>query len=139
VPWLDGEIARRVQVLIATVAEQHPELRAAILYGSLARHEERSLDDSHPRDVDLLLLFDVAKGQSDVPLAQYVAIFAAIGQARDQYPVTPREVEPLPVLLHLAHWDAGFVENVARDGLLQWARAPLPPALSAVGFRTAIP
>jgi hypothetical protein len=32
----------------------------------------------------------------------------------------------------LAHWDAVFGENDARDGLLLWARGPLPPALAAV-------
>ncbi len=29
-------------------------------------------------------------------------------------------------------WDTTFVANVARDGLLLWARGPLPAPLSAV-------
>jgi hypothetical protein len=32
----------------------------------------------------------------------------------------------------MREWDATFIANVTRDGLLVWARGPLPEPLSAV-------
>lgn len=59
VPWLDAETASLVLDLAATVACRHADLRAVILYGSIARHVERPLAGRHPSDVDVLLLFDL--------------------------------------------------------------------------------
>jgi predicted nucleotidyltransferase len=58
VPWLDDQTAALVHAIAASVARRHPDLRAGILYGSVARHEERPLTDSEPSDVDLLLLVE---------------------------------------------------------------------------------
>lgn len=41
----------------------------------------------------------------------------------------------MPVVHDLADWDEMFVENVARDGLLLWARGPLPDVLAPVAER----
>lgn len=56
VPWLDEKTAELVAAIVAVVAAERPEVQAAILFGSVARNEERPLDDSHPSDVDLLLM-----------------------------------------------------------------------------------
>jgi predicted nucleotidyltransferase len=135
VPWLDECTAGLVRAMVAAVAERHPEFRAAILYGSVARHDERPLADPEPSDVDVLLLFDVPSGQADIPFSLYRAIFASIGLARQRYLYPPREVQPIPVASDLRAWDTAFVENVARDGLLLWARGPLPPCLAPVAAR----
>jgi hypothetical protein len=137
VPWLDECTAGLVRAMVIAVAQRHPEFRAAILYGSVARHDERPLADPEPSDVDLLLLFEVPLGQADIPFPLYRAIFASIGQARQRYLYPPREVQPIPVASDLRAWDTAFVENVARDGLLLWARGPLPPCLAPVAARIA--
>lgn len=138
VPWLDERTSGLVRSIVASVAECHPEFRAAILYGSVARREERPLADPEPSDVDVLLLFDVTPGQVDIPFPLYRAIFASIGEARQRYLYPPREVQALPVPSDLRGWDPAFVENVARDGVLLWARQPLPPRLAPVAARTAL-
>jgi len=135
VRWLDERSAGLVRATIATVAQRHPELRAAILYGSVARHEERPLDDAEPSDVDLLLIVEPWAGQGRIPLEQAKAIYAAAGEALDHYLYPPRDVQILLATPDLAGWDRAFVANVAREGMLLWARAPLPEALAAVASR----
>ncbi|HST90486.1 MAG TPA: nucleotidyltransferase domain-containing protein [Ktedonobacterales bacterium] len=132
VPWLDERSAGLVRTTIATIARRHPELRAAILYGSVARHEERPLDDPEPSDVDLLLIVEPWGGARRIPLEQSLAIYAAAGDALDGYLYPPRDVQVLLATPDLAGWDAAFVANVAREGILLWARAPLPAALAAI-------
>ncbi len=39
----------------------------------------------------------------------------------------------------LADWDLTFVESVARDGILLWARGPLPSSLADVASRQSRP
>ena len=58
-----------------------------------------------------------------------------IGEADYRFGDAPREVQTVFVGWDLADWDAAFVENVARDGILLWARAPLPPELAPVKER----
>src|SRR5262245_51043852 len=48
--WLDGATASLVRAIVAEVASRHPDLRAAFLFGSVARHEERPLSDAEPSD-----------------------------------------------------------------------------------------
>jgi predicted nucleotidyltransferase len=136
VPWLDVATAGLVRAIVATVADRHPELCAVILYGSVARHEERPLDDPQPSDVDLLLLFRVASGVTRLPYELHLAISHSIGLAEARCGYPPREVQTLPVVWNLPDWDATFVESVARDGFLLWARGPLPPALADIAFRS---
>jgi hypothetical protein len=135
-PWLDSETAALVRAIIVTVVQRHTELRAAILYGSVARHEERPLDDPEPSDVDLLLLFEVAPGSTRLAPEQHLAINHSIGIAEQAHLHAPREVQSLPVVWNLPGWDATFVESVARDGILLWARGGLPPALADVASRS---
>jgi predicted nucleotidyltransferase len=58
IPWLDRETAAAVADIVWSAAREHPEVQAAILFGSVARHEERPLDDAQPSDVDVLLVID---------------------------------------------------------------------------------
>ena len=135
VPWLDDRTAGLLRTTVFLVAERHPDLRAAILFGSVARQDERPLTDEHPSDVDVLLLFDVKPGSSRISPGERRSIFTSIGVALDQYLDAPREVQIIPTVSTLIDWDPLFIENVARDGLLLWARGPLPEALAPVATR----
>lgn len=134
---LDARTSGLIRAIIDEVAARHSEFRAAILYGSVARGEERPLTDPVPSDVDLLLLFDVEPGQADIPYPLYRAIFASIGEARQRYLYPPREVQALPAASDLRGWDAAFIANVACDGILLFARGPLPACLAGLASRGA--
>lgn len=131
VPWLDARTSTLVCSITTLLAQQHPEVHAIILFGSIARHDERPLDDPQPSDVDLLILVD-----ERLPERKAFEIVGTIGEAGDPYGFTPREVKTLLVRRDLADWDPLFIENVARDGILLWARGPLPPPLAAIAERT---
>jgi predicted nucleotidyltransferase len=133
--WLDGATANLVRAIVAEVASRYPDLRAALLFGSVARHEERSPSDAEPSDVDLLLLFDLEPHLSRLSYSRLLAIYEAVGEARERYPRTPREVQVTLIVRDLAGWDPMFVSNLARDGILLWSRGPLPPALAEVEAR----
>jgi predicted nucleotidyltransferase len=133
--WLDHATASLIRAIVAEVASRYPDLRAALLFGSVARHEERPLTDAEPGDVDLLLLFDLEPHLSRLPYNRLLAIYEAVGEARERYPRTPREVQVTLIVRDLADWDPMFVSNLAHDGLLLWSRGPLPPALAAVEAR----
>ncbi len=57
-PWLDEETSALVREKAELLAQRHPDVLAIILYGSVARHEERSLDAPDPSDVDLLVVLN---------------------------------------------------------------------------------
>ncbi|HLZ24184.1 MAG TPA: nucleotidyltransferase domain-containing protein [Ktedonobacterales bacterium] len=126
VPWLESEMAALVRAIVTGVARRHADLRAAILFGSVARHEARPLDDAEPSDVDLLLVFDLEPALDHLPLERRLAVSHTIGLAEDQHRAAPREVNVLTAVGNLGDWDSTFVENVARDGILLWSRGPLP-------------
>lgn len=126
VPWLDADAAAQVKAIVAAVARAYAEITAAILFGSIARHDERPVDDEFPSDVDLLLLLDptsVGKDNARYPLEREVALFGTIGDAAYRLPEGPREVKILLVNRDLSRWDEAFIANVAHDGLLLWARS----------------
>ncbi len=122
VPWLDHKTSALVASIVAVVAAEHPEVQAAILFGSAARHEERPLDDAHPSDVDMLLLVTPDPARQRLLYAQQLALWESIGEAQYRHRDAPREVEVTLVESTLTDWDELFVTNVARDGLLLWAR-----------------
>lgn len=133
VPWLDAETAALLQATIASVACQHLALRAAVLYGSVARHDERPLTDHQPSDVDLLLVFERRQAQPvDFTVAQMTAIFGSVNEALMCYPHAPREVQVMLATEDLADWDETFVRNVQRDGVLLWARSELHGPLAVL-------
>ncbi|MGH2484691.1 MAG: hypothetical protein ACRDHE_01635 [Ktedonobacterales bacterium] len=61
-----------------------------------------------------------------------LALHHTIGEA-DFRGQSPREVKFVFVNRDLARWDDLFIENVAPDGILLWARGPLPARLASVG------
>ncbi len=126
-PWLDEETAALLADTVQTLAERFADiLRAVVLFGSVARHEERSLDDPFPSDVDVLAIFDV----EDTLIRPYRHdIFMAIGDACRRHLDAPREVTVLLVPAALPGWNPQFLENVARDGIILYARGPLPAAI----------
>jgi predicted nucleotidyltransferase len=135
VPWLDPETAAGLAEIVRSVAANHPEVQAAILFGSVARHDERPLDDPVPSDVDLLLVLDASAldpAATRLTHAQELALTHTIGEADYRHRLAPREIKVLFLYRDLAGWDSLFIENVARDGILLWARTPLPEALAPV-------
>lgn len=57
-PWLDPASAALLRDIVATLVREYTDLLAAILYGSIARHDERPLDATNPSDLDVLVIFD---------------------------------------------------------------------------------
>jgi predicted nucleotidyltransferase len=137
ISWLDPATAAAVVDITRSLAEQHPEALAVILFGSVARHDERPLNDPQPSDVDLLLLLDASvldPHASRLTRKQELALHHTIGEA-DWRQRSPREVKVLFVHRDLERWDDQFIENVARDGILLWARGSLPTPLAAIAER----
>src|SRR5690349_21932711 len=59
ISWLDKQTVAAIVDITRSAAERHPEVQAVILFGSVARRQERPLDDHQPSDVDLLLVLDM--------------------------------------------------------------------------------
>lgn len=129
-PWLDTQTGALVRDIVATLASRYPDLLAVVLFGSVARHDERPLTDSQPSDVDLLAIFDT--DEDPVYLPRGLDITHTIGLARNRHLDAPLEVQVMFSTRTMREWDSTFVANVARDGLLLWARGPLPQPLSAM-------
>ncbi len=130
-PWLDDRTAALVHAVTATMAD-YSEAQAVILFGSVARHDERPIADSEPSDVDLLLLVDSGSESGRLPLRREVSLHMSIGQISDCYRDAPREVQITIVQHDLAGWDPLFIENVARDGSSSYLRLLRPHSRSLV-------
>ena len=137
-PWLDGGTASLLTAIAADLATAHPEVSALILFGSVARHEERPISHRRPSDVDLLALVDAGAQGDPVPLSAMIALHHTIGEREYAHPTPALGVQAILAPLDLAGWDNLFITNVARDGVLLWARGPLPDALSPVAARGAV-
>lgn len=127
--WLDRATRALVEDIIGLLSEQHPDLLAVILYGSIARHEERPLGAFNPSDVDLLAVFD-----SDDPLLdvhQGDTLSHTLGLAYNRHLDAPREVQVMFASRTLQEWDPTFIANVMRDGIVLYAREPLPAPFAA--------
>jgi predicted nucleotidyltransferase len=141
IPWLDLETSAGVVDIIESVAEHHPEALAVILFGSVARREERPLDDPEPSDVDLLVLVDPTVLDPivvELTHQQELALTHTIGEADYRHRLAPREIKALFVQRDLKGWDSTFIENVAHDGVLLWTRNrdSLPSQWMAVASRS---
>jgi predicted nucleotidyltransferase len=126
---LDRETRALIKDIISTLSERHPDLLAVILYGSVARHEERSLDEHDPSDVDLLAVLD-----SDDPHVYYrqgEALSHSLGLAYIRHNDAPREVKVMFTSRTMQEWDPTFIENVKRDGIVLYARGQLPALFAA--------
>jgi hypothetical protein len=85
-------------------------------------------DDASPSDVDLLAIFDT----TDRLVKPYREdIFATIIDAYALHLDVPREVHVLLSDRTMQTWDSTFLENLARDGILLYARESLPAPLAA--------
>ena len=127
--WLDEATAALVKETVNLLIKRHADiLLAVILFGSVARHEERPPDDASPSDVDLLAIFDT----TDRLVKPYREdIFATIIDAYAHHLDAPREVNVLLSDRTMQTWDSLFLENLARDGILLYACGSLPAPLAA--------
>ena len=123
-PWLDMATRSLIQDIIDSLSRRHSDLLAIILYGSVARQEERPLDAPHPSDVDLLAIFDT--DDPHFAIYQGDALSHTLGLAYNRHLDAPRDVQVLFASRTLQEWDPTFVANVKRDGFILFARDALP-------------
>jgi len=123
-PWLDKATRTLIQDIIDSLSLRHPDLLTIILYGSVARHEERPLEVPHPSDVDLLAVFDT--DDPHVAIYHGDALSHTLGLAYNRHLDAPRDVQVLFASRTLQEWDPTFVANVKRDGILLFTRDELP-------------
>ena len=128
-PWLDKATQALVQDIIGVLSERHPDLFVVILYGSVARHEERPLDVPDPSDVDLLAILD--SDDPHVDLHQGDALSHSLGLAYNRHLDAPREVQVQFASRTLQEWDPTFIANVVRDGIIVYRHGPLPTPFAA--------
>ena len=127
--WLDRATRVLIEDIISLLAERHTDLLAVILYGSIARHEERPLGVFTPSDVDLLAVFD-----SDDPLLavhQGDTLSHTLGLAYTRHLDAPRDVQVMFASRTLQEWDPTFIANVVRDSIIVYRRGPLPTPFAA--------
>lgn len=128
-PWLDSETCALVRDKVKLLAERHPDVLAIILYGSVARHEERPLDEPDPSDVDLLAILDT--NDRHIVLSELEALVHTSSLAEDRHLDAPREVKVMFSSRTSQEWDPEFVENVRRDGIVLYKRGKLPEQFAA--------
>lgn len=127
--WLDEATYALVEEMVSMLIQRYADiLLAVILFGSIARHEERPIDDSYPSDVDLLAIFDTAD-RLVKPFRE--DIFATIVDAYAGHLDAPRDVNVLLSDRTMQTWDSMFLDNIAQDGILLYARGSLPAQLAA--------
>jgi predicted nucleotidyltransferase len=127
-PWLDEETSALLRDTAELLAQRHPDVLVIILYGSVARHEERSLDGPEPSDVDLLV---VVNGNRDAVRSQMLALVHTAGLAEDCHLDAPREVKVMFSSRTSQEWDPDFIANVKRDGRILYQREELPAPFAA--------
>jgi len=139
-PWLDPGTAELLVALAEELARAHPRVVALVLFGSLSRHEERPLGAPHPSDLDLLVLVEPSSGppRTRLRLEDKLALYHTIGEREYLHRRSALRVQAVLAEHDLADWDAGFVANVAHDGVLLWVRGTLPEALAPVVARGAV-
>lgn len=125
--WIESQTRLLLSDLIEVLTKAHKDVLAVVLYGSVARHEERPLDDVHPSDVDVLVVFD----DDDPSLTAHrgMDITRTLNRAYARHVDAPREVQVMFTSRRLSEWDETFVTSVVRDGILLWVRGPLPDIL----------
>lgn len=126
--WLDNATYALVQDIVTLLIKRHSNiLLSIILFGSIARHDERSINDPSPSDVDLLAVFDTTNHLVE-PYRE--EIFSTVGDASRLHLDAPREVNILLSDRDMRRWDEMFIENVKRDGIVLYRRIPIPAKLA---------
>jgi predicted nucleotidyltransferase len=123
---LDHETDLLIDEMVDLLAKRHPDVLAVILYGSVARHEERALDEPDPSDVDILVVVDTEDKRGI--RAQRRAFLETLGLAKMHHLEAGREVNVMFSSRTSQEWDSTFIENVKRDGIILYQRVPLPAA-----------
>lgn len=114
--WLDNETQSLIEDIINTLAARHNNLLAVILYGSVARHEERAIDDPDPSDVDLLAILD--SDDPHIVIREGDALFHSLGLACNRHLDALREVQVMFSSRSLQEWTSAFLANIAHDGVV---------------------
>jgi predicted nucleotidyltransferase len=128
-PWLDDETRLLVDEMLDLLVERHRDILAIILYGSIARHEERALDEPYPSDVDILIVVDT-KDREGIR-AQEESLFETLGLAKTHHLQAEREVNVMFSSRTSQEWDSTFIDNVKHDGIILYQRGALPAAFVA--------
>jgi len=112
--WLDPETLDYVKDIVDSLVRGHADLiQSIILYGSIARHDERPIDDLHPSDVDLLVIWK-SDERDDVAID---LVHATLSELYRRHLDAPRDVSILYGTPSMREWDPMFPENVIRDGI----------------------
>jgi len=127
--WLDESTRVLIEDIIKLLAERHADLLAVILYGSVARHEERPADAFNASDVDLLAVFDSDDPLLDVHRGDILS--HTLGLAYTRHLDAPREVQVMFASRTLQEWDPTFIANISRDGMLLYTGGTLPAPFAA--------
>ena len=128
-PWLDRETSLLVDEMIDLLVKRHPDILAIILYGSIARHEERVLHEPDPSDVDMLIVVDTDDKRGI--RAQEESLFETLGLAIILDLQARRVVYVMFSSRTSQEWDPTFIENVKRDGIILYQCVPLPAAFAS--------
>lgn len=128
-PWLDAETRALVKDKIELLVSRHPDILAIILYGSVARHEERPPDEPDTSDVDLLTVLETNDPHAIV--SRLRTLVATMGQAENRHLDAPREVNVMFSSRTSQEWDPEFIANVKRDGMILYQRGELPAPFAA--------
>ena len=102
---LDQETAAYIRYVTLQIAQTVPHALAALLFGSVARHNARPLTDPCPSDVDVLVVCSPEGDQEEVSSEQHAALSRAVVSGYEAYPNTLRDVEILGALTHFMGWD----------------------------------
>jgi predicted nucleotidyltransferase len=139
VPWLDAATNGYLRRLVTLAVSANPDVEAVILFGSAARRDLRPLTDQEPSDVDVLFLMTASPGASGarrITGEQHLAISRAeVAAYPEAFDDTMRQVQTIIADPTFEGWDRSFVDSIARDGLLLWARGALPAEIAAVAWR----
>jgi predicted nucleotidyltransferase len=127
--WIDKETRALIKDMVDLLVDQHADILAIILYGSVARHEDRSLYEPDPSDVDLLAVLNT--DNPHIPLQKRIAFFSTLNLAHLRHLDAPREVQFMLASRTLGEWDPTFIANVKRDGIVLYQRGELPAPLAA--------
>jgi len=126
---LDHETSLLIDEIVDLLAKRHRDVLAVILYGSVARHEQRALDEPDPSDVDILVVID-AEDRRGIR-ARDESLFKTLGSAKMHHLDAGRDVNVMFASRTSQEWDSTFIENVKRDGIILYQRVPLPAAFAS--------